>query len=284
MCHTFPHSDRVLNEQGRELGRHYGQRALLSGELGVGRRAGNAMRRHSTRSTSEAGRFFRIAPSLAAKSHSHHLRARATGRQRFTTQYFALTLLLHISFVKRFNSLVELYRKCHMKTAATTARRRGSRTSFGRGIGSISAAIALALFTPTITAQTLSPDVRAFVRVDTSIFALTHVRVIDGTGAAARDDATIIVVRGKVDKIGGAGTAIPAGAQILDLRGYSVIPGLVGMHDHLFYTSTLDRDSEGKLAPPGQLLEEQAFSFPRLYLASGVTSIRTTGSIETYTD
>ena len=171
-----------------------------------------------------------------------------------------------------------------MKTAATTARRRGSRTSFGRGIGSISAAIALALFAPAITAQTLSPDVRAFVRVDTSIFALTHVRVIDGTGAAARDDATIIVVRGKVDRIGGAGTAIPAGAQILDLRGYSVIPGLVGMHDHLFYTSTLDRDSEGKLAPPGQLLEEQAFSFPRLYLASGVTSIRTTGSIETYTD
>ena len=170
-----------------------------------------------------------------------------------------------------------------MNTAGTTARRLRSR-SFGWGAASISAAIALALAAPAIAAQTLSPDVRAFVRVDTSIFALTHVRVIDGTGAAARDDATIIVVRGKIDKVGGAGTAIPAGAQILDLHGYSVIPGLVGMHDHLFYTSTLDRDSDGKLAPPGQLLEEQAFSFPRLYLASGVTAIRTTGSIETYTD
>ncbi len=77
---------------------------------------------------------------------------------------------------------------------------------------------------------------------------------------------------------------LPAGAQILDMRGYSVIPGLVGMHDHLFYTSTLDRDSKGNLAPPGQLLVEMAYSFPRLYLAAGVTAIRTTGSIETYTD
>jgi len=171
-----------------------------------------------------------------------------------------------------------------MTTACVTAKRRGSRISFGWGASAISSMIALALIAPVIAAQALSPDVRAFVRVDTSIFALTHVRVIDGTGAAARDDATIIVVRGKIDRVGGTGTAIPAGAQILDLHGYSVIPGLVGMHDHLFYTSTLDRDSEGRLAPPGQLLEEQAFSFPRLYLASGVTAIRTTGSIETYTD
>jgi imidazolonepropionase-like amidohydrolase len=152
-----------------------------------------------------------------------------------------------------------------------------------RAVGAL-VACATAAAATSLAAQTLSSDVREFVRVDTAVFALTHVRLIDGTGAAARDDATIVVSHGKIEKVGGANTAIPAGAQVMDLHGYSVIPGLVGMHDHLFYTSTLDRDSEGKLAPPGQLLVEMAYSFPRLYLAAGVTAIRTTGSIETYTD
>ena len=38
------------------------------------------------------------------------------------------------------------------------------------------------------SAQTLSPQVRAFVKVDAPVVALTHVRVIDGTGAAAREE------------------------------------------------------------------------------------------------
>ena len=171
-----------------------------------------------------------------------------------------------------------------MCIASTNTKRAGSRISFGSVMGSIVWGIAVALASQTVAAQTLSPAVRSFVRIDTAVFALTHVRVIDGTGTAARDDVTIVVVRGKIHDVGDAGTAIPAGAQILDMRGYSVIPGLVGMHDHLFYTSTLDRDSKGNLAPPGQLLVEMAYSFPRLYLAAGVTAIRTTGSIETYTD
>jgi imidazolonepropionase-like amidohydrolase len=59
---------------------------------------------------------------------------------------------------------------------------------------------------------------------------------------------------------------------VLDLQGRSVLPGLVGMHDHLFYPS-----ARRNFAP-------MTFSFPRLYLACGVTTIRTTGSIEPYTD
>ncbi len=142
----------------------------------------------------------------------------------------------------------------------------------------------LALATTPLTAQKLSPDMQQFVRVDAPVFALTHVRVIDGTGAPAREDATLVVSGGKIEKVGDASTTIPAGARVLDMHGYSVIPGLVGMHDHLFYTGTLDRDVEGKLAPPGQMLVEEGFTFPRMYLAAGVTTIRTTGSIEPYTD
>ncbi len=124
-----------------------------------------------------------------------------------------------------------------------------------------------------ILAQTLSPPVRSFVKVDASVVSLTHVRVIDGTGAAAREDQTIVISKGKIDLVSdGSLVNVPKDAQVLDLRGYSVVPGLVGMHDHMFY-------------PMGNgIFGEMAFSFPRLYLAAGVTTIRTTGSIEPYSD
>src|ERR1035437_2125446 len=122
-------------------------------------------------------------------------------------------------------------------------------------------------------AQSLSPEVRKFVKTDAAVVALTHVRVIDGTGAAAREDQTVILDKGKIESVGEASAAnVPKDAQVLDLRGYSVIPGLVGMHDHIFY-------------PMGNgIFGEMAFSFPRLYLAGGVTTIRTTGALEPYAD
>ena len=122
-------------------------------------------------------------------------------------------------------------------------------------------------------AQALSPAVQAFVKVNAPVVALTHVRVIDGTGSAAREDQTVIVSKGKIESVGDASAAkVPADAQVLDLQGYSVIPGLVGMHDHMFY-------------PMGNgVFGEMAYSFPRLYLAGGVTTIRTTGALEPYTD
>src|SRR3984893_14937518 len=123
------------------------------------------------------------------------------------------------------------------------------------------------------SAQTLSPQVRPFVKVDAPVVVLAHVRVIDGTGAAAREDQSIVLNTGKIESLADADTAkVPKGAQVLDLHGYSVIPGLVAMHDHMFY-------------PAGNVVfGEMAFSFPRLYLAGGVTTIRTTGSLEPYTD
>jgi imidazolonepropionase-like amidohydrolase len=121
----------------------------------------------------------------------------------------------------------------------------------------------------------LTPGTAPFITVNAPVLALQHVRVIDGTGAAPREDQTVVIDHGKIVAVGpAASTAVPASAQAMDLTGNTVIPGLVGMHEHLFYPS-----GDGIA-----MYNEQAFSFPRLYLASGVTTARTAGSLEPYTD
>jgi imidazolonepropionase-like amidohydrolase len=133
-------------------------------------------------------------------------------------------------------------------------------------------------------AQAPSAEVRKFLKFDQPLIALTHVRVIDGTGAPAQEDRTIVLRNGKIEAIQDAAAAVPAGAQVVPLEGHSVIPGLVGMHNHLMYTASLNLDEHDHIPPPGFLVTELAFSAPRLYLAAGVTTMRTTGSIEPYTD
>ena len=141
-------------------------------------------------------------------------------------------------------------------------------------------AVGLLLGAETLLAQAqLSDAVKGFVRVDAPLIALEHVRVIDGTGALPAEDQTVIIQNGRIRALGSsASTAAPGGAKALNLSGYTVIPGLVGMHDHLFYPSP----HVGSHVPP--VYTELAYSAPRLYLAGGVTSLRTTGSIEPYTD
>ena len=126
-------------------------------------------------------------------------------------------------------------------------------------------------------ANSLAPGVREFVKVSAPVVALTHARVIDGTGSPVRTDQTIVIADGKIQSIGDSSSeSVPSGAQVIDLTGKTVIPGLVGMHEHMFYPSG------GRTAVA--MYNEMGFSFPRLYLANGVTSMRTTGSIEPYTD
>lgn len=125
----------------------------------------------------------------------------------------------------------------------------------------------------------LSSAVREFVRIDAPIVVLNHVRLIDGTGTAPRTDQTILIQDGKIVGIGDSTEVkTPGPAKVVDLSGYSVIPGLVGMHNHLHYTPD---QSPG---PPGPLINQITFSAPRLYLAAGVTTMRTTGSIEPYAE
>src|SRR5207237_2926556 len=99
------------------------------------------------------------------------------------------------------------------------------------------------LLLPLITAHTqntgaLSQEVRQFVSVDAPVVALAHVRVIDGTGAPARDDQTVVIDHGVIRAVGDAArVAVPADARVIDLAGRSVLPGLVMVHEHMFYPS-----------------------------------------------
>jgi imidazolonepropionase-like amidohydrolase len=131
---------------------------------------------------------------------------------------------------------------------------------------------------------TLSKTVEKYVRVNAPKVILEHVRVIDGTGKPAVDDQNIVIEGGKIAAVqAGSNVAATAGTTVIDLHGYSVMPGIVGMHNHLFYVARPNFDAEWKSDPP-VMVPQMSFSAPRLYLAGGVTTMRTTGSVETYTD
>ena len=133
----------------------------------------------------------------------------------------------------------------------------------------------LLLFCLAISSFAQAPDRQQFIRVEAPVIALAHVRVIDGTGSAPRNDQTIVISSGKIQSVGPSADAnVPANAQMLDLQGYSVLPGLVGMHNHMFFPMGG--------SPP--MYSNMGSSFPRLYLALGVTTIRTAGSVAPYTD
>jgi imidazolonepropionase-like amidohydrolase len=112
-------------------------------------------------------------------------------------------------------------------------------------------------------------DVRQFLAFDAPAVALVNVRIIDGSGGPAREGQTVVIQSDRITAVGDAkAIAPPAGAKVLDLEGRTVLPGLVGMHDHLFY------EVAGGTVYPSQE------SFAMLYLAAGVTTIRTAGAID----
>jgi enamidase len=130
--------------------------------------------------------------------------------------------------------------------------------------------LALAVITPATAAQrpALGDAVRPFVAIDTTSVALIHARVIDGTGAAPKTDQTIVIRDGRIASISNSATTpVPSGTLVMDVTGKSVIPGLVMVHEHLTYPTGP--------GVSGNLTE----SFSRLYLAGGVTSMRTAANL-----
>ena len=112
---------------------------------------------------------------------------------------------------------------------------------------------------------------------DAPVVALTHLRVIDGTGAPKQEDQTLVIEAGKVLALGRSDQIkVPKNARILDLSGRTVLPGLVMLHEHLFWVY--------EVVGGVGISHPQHFSFPRLYLAYGVTTMRTAGTDFPYMD
>lgn len=131
------------------------------------------------------------------------------------------------------------------------------------------------LRSPALHAQRapVGPATRSYVRVDTNVLALVNARVIDGTGAPAREGQTVIVRDGNIVALGATGqVTVPAGAMTMDMAGKTLIPGLVMVHEHLYYP--VGAGTYGNLTE----------SFSRLYLAGGVTSMRTGGNMNGFAE
>ena len=139
----------------------------------------------------------------------------------------------------------------------------------------LGAIAAVAAYASTATAQRPVPGSEAagYVAVDAEIVALTGVTLIDGTGGPVRRGQTVVIEGNRITAVGPGGQVeIPSGAEVMDLSGHTIIPGLVGLHNHLYYTAA------------GGRAAQLTYSAPRLYLGSGVTTVRTTGSRQPYAE
>lgn len=122
-----------------------------------------------------------------------------------------------------------------------------------------------------LTATACGAPGRSFIELDAPIVAMTHARVIDGTGAAAVEGQTLVIADGHIAALGPSETTpVPSTAQVLDVSGQTVLPGFVGMHEHLFYQISRPDGSPRSYAARS--------AFAKLYLAAGVTTIRTAGT------
>jgi imidazolonepropionase-like amidohydrolase len=130
----------------------------------------------------------------------------------------------------------------------------------------------------------LGPDVQKYVKYDANRIVLTHLRVIDGTGAAPQEDRNVVIENGRIAAIQpGADVSASAAETVLNLRGDTVFPGIVGMHNHLYHAARPNLHADGSYDAP-VMVPEMLFTSPLLYLANGVTTMRTTGSVEPYAD
>src|SRR5262245_830176 len=100
----------------------------------------------------------------------------------------------------------------------------------------------------------------------TRTLAITHVTVIDATGAPAKPDMTVVITGNRIATIGAArNVVVPRGAQVVDGKGQYLIPGLWDMHVHLF--------SPEMPWPAGPGISNKDWFFP-LFIANGVTGVR----------
>jgi imidazolonepropionase-like amidohydrolase len=81
----------------------------------------------------------------------------------------------------------------------------------------------------------------AFSLPATADLALTNCAVFDGVEEAVRSDVTLLVKGRNIEQIGAAGGAIPAGYEVIDCEGHTLVPGLIDAHTHLDNVAAMRR-------------------------------------------
>ena len=138
-------------------------------------------------------------------------------------------------------------------------------TTRGPMLGATLAVLALAAL-PALAARSARPP---------ASFAIEHVTLIDGTGAAPRPDSTVLVVAGKIQAVGVAGMRLPRHTQRVDGRGRYLIPGLMDMHIHLLGGGAW-KDTSAQSARP--LDFDVGVSTLQGFLYYGITSVYDAGN------
>jgi len=129
---------------------------------------------------------------------------------------------------------------------------------------------------PQASPLAFTQNVRQYIADSAATTVIKDVTLYDGTGSLPRMHQTIVISHSRIEQVGNAKEiTAPKDATIIDGAGKTVIPGLVMLHEHMYYTIPIDNYFN---------VSEMASSFPRMYLAGGVTTMRTAGSIEPQTD
>lgn len=145
-----------------------------------------------------------------------------------------------------------------------------------RGLTAAIAAVGMAQASSALASPEFTEQSKQFVTYQQQEILLENLRLVDGSGAPAAENQCILIRSGKIASTEHSGAcAASPGASRLDLGGKTVLPGFVMLHEHMFYNAS---------DPDWFIQSTQPVVFPRLYLAGGVTTARTAGSFEPYTD
>src|SRR5436190_13042443 len=112
------------------------------------------------------------------------------------------------------------------------------------------------LITVVVHAQRFVPSVSKYISDSAETIAFKDVKIIDGTGNPSKEHQSVIISKGRIVKIGAVqDIVIPADASVIDCSGKTLIPGLVMLHEHFYYTMLMDNYFN---------VAEMPYSFPRM--------------------